>query len=278
VSGGYDLHTHTVCSDGTTTPERNVADAVALGLEGLAVTDHDTLAGVTAACEAARGTGLEVIGGTELSAEADGYSVHVLGYWVSAHDVPLTEEMARLRDERTDRARRMVGRLAELGVDISFERVAEIVGSAPVGRPHVAQAVVEAGGAASLREVFDRYLADGGPAYVPKHAVTPAEAVRLIVGAGGVAVLAHPGLYGSSDDGLDDEEVTALAAAGLAGIEADHPDHTAAQRTRYRTLAGELGLEVTAGSDYHGEKKSNRLGCAVTPREVVDRLRARHRT
>ena len=276
---GYDLHTHTVFSDGTTTPEENVRDAVELGLEGLAVTDHDTTAPIERARAAADGTGLEIIGGTEFSAELDGRSVHVLGYWVDPSDAPLQREMDRLRNERERRAEAIVERFHALGVEVSMDRVRELAGEAPFGRPHIAQAVVECGAAASTREVFDTWLADDGPAYVPKHAVDPVAAVRLLVAAGGVAVLAHPGLYGSSREdgevGITAETIEAMTAAGLVGIEADHPDHTDGQREHYRGLARALGLEVTAGSDYHGEAKTNLLGSATTSREVVERLAAR---
>lgn len=274
---GYDLHTHTVLSDGTTTPEENVRDAVELGLAGLGVTDHDTTAPFERALAAAEGTGLEIVTGTEFSAELDGRSVHVLGYWVDPADGPLQTEMDRLRNEREHRARAIVAKFHELGVIVSMDRVHELAGGAPVGRPHIAQAVVESGAVASAKEVFDTWLADDGPAYVPKHAVDPVEAVRLLRAAGGVAVLAHPGLYGGNRDdvepGLTAETVESLAAAGLAGLEADHPDHTGEQRRRYRDLALGLGLEVTAGSDYHGERKTNLLGSATTERDVVEGLR-----
>lgn len=272
---GFDLHTHTTFSDGTTTPEDNLREAVALGLEGIGITDHDTTAPFERALSAADGAGVEVVLGTEFSAELEGRSVHVLGFWVDPAYAPLTDELDRLRDERTDRARRIVERFNELGIDVSFDRVRELAGNAPIGRPHIAAAVVEVGGAQTKDEVFDRYLADGGPAYVEKHAVDPIRAVRLLVAAGGVAVLAHPGLYGNrdSDGGIPDAVVEEMAAAGLAGIEADHPDHTPGHRDRYRDLARGLGLEITAGSDYHGEAKTNQLGSATTPRSVVERLR-----
>lgn len=273
--GGFDLHTHTVFSDGTTTPEDNVRAAAALGLEGLGITDHDTTAPFERALAAADATDLEVVLGTEFSAEHEGRSVHVLGFWIDPGYAPLADELARLRDERLNRARRIVERFLTLGVPVSFERVLALAGDAPIGRPHIAQAVVETGAASSTREVFDRYLADGGPAYVEKHAVDPMRAVELLVGACGVAVLAHPGLYGRREEqeGIDDGLVEAMAAAGLAGIEADHPDHTDAQRSRYRDLALGLGLAVTAGSDFHGDAKTNPLGSATTSREVVERLR-----
>jgi 3',5'-nucleoside bisphosphate phosphatase len=278
VGGGYDLHTHSTFSDGTTSPESNVEAAVALGLEGLGVTDHDTTDGFERARLAADDTGLELVLGTEFSAEHEGFSVHVLGFWIDPGHAALTDELERLRDERTDRARRIVERFRELGMPLEFERVLQLAGTAPIGRPHIAEAVVETGAVGDTKEVFDRYLADGGPAYVPKHAVGPRRAVELLTAACGVAVLAHPGLYGRDDRGVDPGLVEEMAGAGLAGIEADHPDHTAEQRRAYRDLAVGLGLEVTGGSDYHGEAKPNRLGSATTDREVVERLRSWVRT
>lgn len=275
---GFDLHTHTTCSDGTTSPEDNVAAALELGLDGLGVTDHDTVAGFERARGAAEGTPLELVLGTEFSAEHEGVSVHLLGLWIDPGYEPLSDEFERLHDERLERARRTVDRFVALGVPVALERVLEIAGSAPVGRPHVAQAVVELGAAADLREVFDTWLADGGPAYVEKHAVDPVRAVRLLVAAGGVVVLAHPGLYGDRSDspGIPEHLVASMAKAGLAGIEVDHPDHDEVTRTRYRDLALALDLEVTGGSDYHGPARGTRLGAETTPRAVVERLRGWH--
>jgi predicted metal-dependent phosphoesterase TrpH len=271
---GYDLHTHTVLSDGTTTPEDNVRAAVELGLQGLGVTDHDTTAPFERAFAAADGTGLEIVPGTEFSAELDATSVHVLGYWVDPFDQPLQTEMDRLRNERFHRAAAIVERFADLGIEIAFERVQAIAGEAPIGRPHIAKAVIESGAATEPREVFDRWLHDGGPAYVPKYAVDPVRAVELIRGAGGVAVVAHPGLYGRDDAGLADDVIEQMAAAGMAGIEADHPDHDEDDRRRYGELARALGLVVTSGSDFHGERKALQLGQATTSRERLEALRA----
>jgi 3',5'-nucleoside bisphosphate phosphatase len=274
---GFDLHTHTRFSDGTTTPEDNVRDAVTLGLEGLGVTDHDTTAPFERARTAADGTGLEVVLGTEFSAELDGTSVHVLGYWIDPGFAPLADELDRLRDERTIRARAIVDRFHGLGIEVSFDRVLELAGTAPIGRPHLARAVVETGAARDEREVFDTWLADGGPAYVEKHAVHPVRAVELLVAAGGVAVLAHPGLFGDRGDAaghVPDEVVEAMVEVGLAGIEADHPDHPPEVRARFRDLAAAFSVEVTGGSDYHGAGQDHALGCVTTPREVVERLRS----
>jgi len=272
---GYDLHSHTVFSDGTTTPEQNVAGAIAAGLEGLGVTDHDTVEHLDAFIEAADGTDLEIVPGSEISAELDERSVHILGYWFDRSDGPLIDELDRVRHERQHRAVAIVEKLNALGVPVTFARVAELAGDAPIGRPHLATAVVETGAAADLQEVFDRWLQDGGPAYVPKHAVSPVRAVELVRAAGGAAVLAHPGLFGRTGAGVDDVDIEAMVGAGLAGIEADHPDHTPEQKARYGDLARAFGLVVTAGSDYHGDRKDLRIGDATVVRAAVEALRGR---
>lgn len=275
----YDLHTHTTFSDGTTSPEDNVRLAVDAGLTGLGVTDHDTTAPWDHARKAAEGTALEIVPGAELSAELDGYSVHVLGYWFDPRDPDLSAEMDRVFNERDRRAEDIVARFREeLDIPVRIDRVREIADGAPVGRPHIATAVIETGAAEDVSEVFDRWLHDGGPAYVPKYAVEPSRCVELIVAAGGVAVLAHPGLYGPSDDGrsgtgIDDDVIGKMAAAGLAGIEVDHPDHGTVHRERYRALARDVGLVVTAGSDFHGDRKDLRIGQATTATDSVDALR-----
>ncbi len=276
---GYDLHTHSDASDGTTPIEDNVRLALELGLEGLAATDHDTTAGWERALSAAEDTGLEIVPGTEFSAEHRGHSVHVLGFWFDPADGPLVAELDRLRNEREHRARAIARRFQELGIDVSFDRIRELAGAAPIARPHIAAAAVEAGAAATTQEVFDRFLADGGPVYVEKHAVDPIRAVELLTAAGGVAVLAHPGLFGARDGltGTPNDLIEEMAAAGLSGIEVDHPDHTAEHHARYGDLAGALGLIRTAGSDYHGAAKPNRLGETTSPRGVVDDLRAHAR-
>ena len=275
---GYDLHTHTTHSDGTTSVAHNVQLALAAGLSGLGITDHDTTAPHHEAFAAADGTGLQIVPGVEFSAELDGSSVHVLGYWVDPDDGPLQAEMDRLRNERERRAEEIVARFHRLDVPVSIDRVRQLAGEAPIGRPHIARAVVETGVVATMQEVFDAYLADDGPAYVPKYAVDPVRAVELLTGAGGVAVVAHPGLFGARDQdepGLADDAIEAMVAAGMVGIEADHPDHTDENRDHYRELARSLGMVVTAGSDFHGEAKDLRLGQATTPDAVVRELAAR---
>jgi predicted metal-dependent phosphoesterase TrpH len=273
----YDLHTHSVRSDGHHTPSEVVAMAREAGLAGMALTDHDTGDGIAEALAAGEELGIEVVPGTEFSAELDGRSVHVLAYWLDHTEPVLAAELARLRDTRTDRAHRIVANFNDLGIPITFARVAELAAGAPIGRPHLAQAVVEVGACADEREVFDRYLADGGPADAPKYAVDPVRAVELLRGAGGVVVLAHPALFGARDGGEEMPEATVreMVEAGLAGIEARHPAHTAAAIDRWTDLARRSGLIVTAGSDHHGGEREVPVGAAVTGREDLERLRSR---
>lgn len=275
---GYDLHTHTIHSDGVTTVEENVRLALAAGLTGLGVTDHDTTAPYDEAAAAADGTGLVIVPGVEFSAELDGSSVHVLGYWVDPDNRALQAEMDRLRNERERRAEEIVTKFHGLDVPVSIDRVRELAGDAPIGRPHIARAVLETGVVGTMQEVFDVYLADDGPAYVPKYAVDPVRAVELLVGAGGVAVLAHPGLFGArnqDEPGLPPEAIEAMVGAGMDGIEADHPDHSADSRRHYRDIARALGLVVTAGSDFHGGARDKQLGEVATSDESFAHLEER---
>ena len=275
-AGRFDLHTHSVRSDGHHTPREVVELAHAAGLDGVALTDHDTGDGLTEALEAGDELGLEVIPGTEFSAELGGRSVHVLAYWHDHTETALAAELLRLRDARSDRALRMVENFNALGVPISLARVLEIAAGAPVGRPHLAQAVVEVGACADEREVFERYLADGGPADAPKHAVDPVRAVELLRGAGGVVVLAHPALFGARDgsEEIPTDVLGAMVEAGLDGVEAEHPAQSRPAVERWTALARRYGLLVTAGSDHHGGEREVPVGAAVTGRETLERLRS----
>jgi predicted metal-dependent phosphoesterase TrpH len=273
--GGYDLHTHSTFSDGTLEPEQVVELAAGRDLAGIALTDHDTTAGVERARAAAGPRGLDVLLGCELSAEHDGSPVHVLGYAFDPAEPSFAARRAWIREGRVGRARRMVERLRALGVDVAFERVRELAGAGAVGRPHVARALVEAGVVPDVQAAFGpEWIGAGGRAYVAKPAVDPAEAVALIRGAGGVAVLAHPGLHAGAG-AVPEPVIRAMAAAGLAGLEADHPDHAPAERRRWRALAAELGLEATGASDCHGELYGYRMGACRTPEATVERLLAR---
>jgi len=267
-----DLHTHSTCSDGVRSPAQVVALAARAGVTGLALTDHDTTDGWSQAAAACAAHGLELIPGLELSTEIGGRSVHVLGYFVDATDPALVQECARLRWERERRASAMVEKLQGLGVPIAYEDVLAQAGSAPVGRPHIAAAMVASGCVPDLDAAFDQFLHDGGPAYVTKHALDPADGVRLISAAGGVAVLAHPGAS-TRDAPVDLELLDRLVAAGLAGVEADHVGHDEIARRYWREAARERNLYVTGSSDFHGVRDEVGVGAATTAPEVVAALR-----
>ncbi|HSJ46023.1 MAG TPA: PHP domain-containing protein [Euzebyales bacterium] len=268
----YDMHTHTVHSDGTTTPEDNVSLAKEIGLAGLALTDHDTVSGWTRMRDACVRHGLAFIPGIELSTERDGRSVHLLGYWVDPEDTALADECDRLRNERSRRAEDICARLDALGVGVDIARVRELAGSAPIGRPHIASAMIEAGHVPDIQTAFDDFLADGGPAYVPKYAVDPVRGLRLLMEAGGVVVLAHPGISEDGGGPVTPELLAELAEAGLAGVEADHPAHKPDVAERWRRRADEHGLLVTGGSDFHGERKDLKIGERTTTADMLEQL------
>ena len=265
---------HSTFSDGTATPSENVALARERGLEGIAVTDHDTMDGWEEALDAASDSDLRIVPGVELSAEHDGASLHVLGYWVDPAHEGLRSELRRLHDTRFRRGEMIVEKLQALGHDISFERVRRIAGDDLIARPHIAQAMVETGIVATERDAFDSYISDDGPAYVPKHALAPVNALALIRDAGGACVLAHPGMWRGADS-VPDALIEEMAAGGMAGIEVDHPDQDEDQRARYRVLAERLGLVATGASDCHGARYDFRLGSETTPSVLVDELRRR---
>jgi predicted metal-dependent phosphoesterase TrpH len=272
---GIDLHTHSDESDGTFTPSEVVRRAAELGLDVVALTDHDTTAGLEEAGEAAREVGVELVPGVEFSAEYQATSIHVLCYWMDASNEDLQTELQRLRDDRFRRGEMMIEKLQALGFDISFERVVEIAGGGNIVRPHVAQAMVDAGIVADEAEAFDRYIADGGPAHVPKHALDPLDAVDLIGRAGGVCVLAHPGMWGDQTS-VPDDLIAAMAERGMVGLEVDHTDHTPEQRAVYRAMAERLGLVATGGSDCHGTRYDPiRLGSSLCDPEQFAALSAR---
>ncbi|MCW2745082.1 MAG: 3,5-nucleoside bisphosphate phosphatase [Mycobacterium sp.] len=269
-----DLHVHSAVSDGTDTPTEVVAAALATGLDVLALTDHDTTGGWDEAAGAAARTGrpLQLVRGAELSCVTPGpagtppISLHLLAYLFDPAEPELRERRSLLRDGRVGRGRAIVDRLAAAGTGVTWEQVRRISGDGVVGRPHIAAALVERGHVASVSDAFsDQWLGTASPFYVDKPELDATEAVRLVRAAGGVPVVAHPfaALRGRI---VDDDTVRALAAAGLAGLECDHPDHDAAARKRTRRLAAELGLFTTGSSDYHGSRKVQGLGaCTTTP-------------
>jgi 3',5'-nucleoside bisphosphate phosphatase len=277
-----DLHVHSAASDGTDTPTELVANAVAAGLDVIALTDHDTVAGHAEAASAVQALALSerrltVVPGAEISCGIDGISLHLLGYLFDPAHAELAAELELLRTDRVRRANAMVDKLVELGVPISWEQVAGIAGAAAVGRPHVARAMVEAGVVADVSAAFvPDWIADGGRAFVDKYSLDPARAIRLVAEAGGVTVLAHPAAS-SRGATVDTDQIAGFAEAGLDGLEVDHPDHDAATRENLRVLAADLGLFGTGSSDYHGFIKDIELGANVTHPSVYDALVARAR-
>jgi predicted metal-dependent phosphoesterase TrpH len=273
---GIDLHTHSLESDGTNTITENVALALERGLDGIAITDHDTTAGYAEAEAASTGTDLRIVPGIEFSAEHDGASLHVLAYWVDPANPALVEELRRLTDTRFRRGELMIEKLRSLGYEITFEQVRAIAGDDLIARPHIAQAMVEAGIVQTEKDAFDRFISDDGIAYVPKHALAPMDALSLIHDAGGVCVLAHPALW-KWDGAVPDALIEEMAAGRMGGLEVDHPDHDEAQRSHYRALAARLDLVPTGASDCHGARYDYRLGSETTSLELVAELERRAR-
>ena len=264
-----DLHVHSNASDGTDDPAEVVRRAGAAGLDVLALTDHDTQAGLAEA-RAALPEGLILIPGMELSCQLDGRSVHLLGYLFDPDDPAIAAETAQIRDDRVYRARAMVARLAELGTGVTWEQVNEIAGDGVVGRPHIARALAASGAIAEPADAFTlEWIGDGGRAFVDRYAPGLAHAVTLIRSAGGVPVLAHPRSPGYE---IPDAVIAELTEAGLCGIEVFHFDHDAAERMRLAALARSLDLIATGGSDDHGSFNGRGLGADVTPDEEFDRL------
>ncbi|GAB3180447.1 PHP domain-containing protein [Streptomyces incanus] len=269
-----DLHTHSTASDGTDSPADLVRAAGAAGLDVVALTDHDTTRGHAEAL-AALPAGLTLVTGAELSCRYDGISMHMLAYLFDPEEPALLAERELVRDDRVPRARGMVAKLNGLGVPVAWEQVARIAGDGSVGRPHIATALVELGVVETVNDAFTReWLADGGRAHMAKHETDPFEALRLIKGAGGVAVFAHPA---ASKRGrtVPESGIAELAEAGLDGIEVDHMDHDPETRARLRGLAKELGLLVTGSSDYHGSRKSCVPGEFTTDPEVYGEITRR---
>jgi predicted metal-dependent phosphoesterase TrpH len=265
-----DLHTHTTASDGLLAPDALVSLAKENGVGVLAVADHDTTDGVDAAMKAGAHEAVEVIPAVEINTDVGEAEVHVLGYYMD-HQLPWFQEfLGRLRDDRVNRAVKMVEKLNSLGVRLDFARVQALAAGA-IGRPHVARALVDAGVVASTEEAFDKYLGRGGPAYVERTKITPQDAVQIILRARGIPVLAHPGW------GVKEEMIPPLVEAGLEGLEVYYPDHTPAMVTRYLEITRRLGLLATGGTDFHGGDLATKTlpGHQYVPEECVVELKAR---
>ena len=249
-----DLHVHTTASDGTLSPSDVVRRAKKLGLKAIAVTDHDTVDGVAEALKEGEKIGLEVIPGVELSVDVPKGTCHLLGYFVNFRDRGLREKLRVVQRAREERNLRMLERLRELGIELSLEEVKAHAPDGQICRPHFALAMVKRGYVSSVEEAFERFLRKGGPAYVEKFRFSPEEAIKTILEAGGLPVLAHPFTLELDPEQLE-EFVKKLKGEGLVGIEVYYPDHDNGQRELYRRLALQYDLAITGGSDYHGSAK-----------------------
>jgi 3',5'-nucleoside bisphosphate phosphatase len=268
-----DLHVHSNASDGTDPPAEVMRRAALAGLDVVALTDHDTVAGHAKARQALPGA-LILVPGMELSGRLDdpargSRSLHLLAYLFDPDDPELATETRRIRDDRVLRARATVDRLIDLGVPISWEDVAAVAGTAVVGRPHIARAMAASGAIASPEQAFTPdWIADGGRAYVGRYALDPVRAIALVRSAGGVAVLAHPRANRALL--VDDAQIADLAAAGLAGVEVFHPDQP--DPASLLGLTRDLGLIATGGSDDHGSLTGHRIGSHIAAADAYERL------
>jgi predicted metal-dependent phosphoesterase TrpH len=284
-----DLHTHSTVSDGSEPPGSIPVRAAAAGCSAVALTDHDSLDGLAEARVSAARVGITLVPGCEVSCRkpppppgqrAIGGSVHVLVYFVEPGEGPLQDELVHLRQDRAQRNAALRARLTELGIAIDYEAmVAEAGGEAGLGRPHFARALVRAGAAADVDDAFDRFLADGRAAYVPKSRLSPSEVAHLAIASGGVAVLAHPLTLGLDPSALE-RLVGELAEAGLGGIEAYYGRYTTDERRALRRMAQRRGLVATGGSDYHGTFKPDLevgtgMGDLNVPDSALEELAAR---
>lgn len=274
-----DLQTHSTFSDGTLTPEEIVQRAEERGLAAVALTDHDTVEGLEAFQAAGEELEIETVPGVELSARIERQDVDILGYFVDPDDPTLAQTIEKARRFRRQRTPKLLARLEELGVPVEMEVVEAKAGDAAVGRPHIAQAMVEAGHVDDVDGAFDTYIGEGGPAYLPKQRLEPPEAIEAIHAADGVAVLAHPCFV---HPGAFPSVLDALLDTGLDGIEVWYSDHDATHRSFFSRQAEEHGLVKTGGSDFHGDNKpdiglgTGRGGLEV-PYEAVESLRERKR-
>jgi predicted metal-dependent phosphoesterase TrpH len=264
-----DLHFHSRFSDGTYSPEETVAIARRLGFSALALTDHDTVEGCRPAALACAAAAIEFIPGVELTAEHEGNEIHILGYCFDAQNPRLLAELAEFQAVRQNRIREIVARLNQLKVPLRAEAVFALANCRAPGRPHVARALIQAGLVGDFDEAFDRFLKKNRPAWVPKFKMSATDAIQLVHHAGGLAVLAHPGLNRA------DEVILEIVAAGLDGIECFHTKHSTAMTERYLEMADRYGLLVTGGSDCHGLNKGKPLlGTIKLPYKHVEMLKA----
>jgi predicted metal-dependent phosphoesterase TrpH len=267
----YDLHIHTTASDGVLTPEEIIDMAVEISLKGIAISDHDTVAGLGRARQYLDTTSysLDFIPAIELNTDAGEDEVHILGYFIDPENVALNQRLQEIRNSRYHRAEQMVSRLQELGLNITFEQVQALAQGELIARPHIARVLVNNKYATTIRDAFDKYIGRGRPGYVPRYKFLPDEAIELIKNAGGIAVLAHPGLI------KDENKVIEIINTGIEGLEVFYPEHSPEQIEELLEFARRHRLLITGGSDYHGpgssESRSN-MGAAGVSKQLVKRM------
>ncbi|TDX59268.1 hypothetical protein C7959_101155 [Orenia marismortui] len=265
-----DLHIHTTASDGSFTPSELLEEAKRRELSTIAITDHDTVAGIEEAIERGKELGIEVIPGIELTTYYQGQRVDILGYQIDYHNQELLAIIDNLQNSREVRAKQILAKLSNLGIELDFARLKEIAGETGVGRPHIARLMVEEEHVSEMQEAFDNYLEDGGPAYVPKYQLKPEDAIELIQGAGGIVVLAHPGI-------IDNNEIVKelINYEGLTGIEVYYSKHSKEETEYYLSLAQEKELIITGGSDCHGPANEDKylLGTVDVPYSLLEELK-----
>ena len=279
LMGHVDLHLHTTASDGVLSPSEIVRYAKAKGLQAIAITDHDTIEGCEEGLSEGEKIGFEVIPGIEISAEYSPGSMHILGFFLDIHHPLLNERLEYLQKARAERNPKMVAKLNQLGLEVTYEEVLKASGGGQVGRPHFANVLLEKKYVRSFQEAFDRFLRKGAPAYVDKFRFTSKEALHFINEARGVAVLAHPNTLGVNRYSEWEKLIVQLVDEGLQGIEVYYPEHSAVEVTQYKTLADRYGLLSTGGTDYHGIEK-NELDIGVgrgemkLPYSIVENMKA----
>jgi predicted metal-dependent phosphoesterase TrpH len=262
-----DMHMHSTYSDGVRTPAELITMAGTKGLAGIALTDHDSIEGFRELSAAAAVAGVEVMTGVELSCEFNGKDLHVLAYGVDADNVALQSLLRDFRGARERRGERIVEKLAEQGVHIDMERVKAKAGKGALGRPHIAEALIEAGYVPDHAQAFARYIGEGCPAYVDKFKMQPEQAVRSIHAARGLAFIAHPGYYMEDFDAF-----LRLLDAGFDGVEVFHPYHIPPVITRLLALARDRGLLISGGSDFHGFAGRDNMGEPAVPHALFERI------
>ncbi len=265
-----DLHIHTTFSDGTSGVREVVEMALDKNIRAISITDHDTLDGYPLAVEIGLDRGLEVITGAELSSEMNGIDIHILGYFVDINNIALRQKLQEMKEARYIRAERMVQNLNRQGIDLQFETVLKVAGEGAIGRPHIATAMVDEELVYSFKEAFDKYIGYDSPAYIEKLKMLPKDVFRLILDAGGIPILAHPGIT------QVDELIPKFVREGLAGIEIYHTEHNSSLKRFYSEYCRKNDLVVTGGSDFHGQTQTRaEIGAPKIPYYILEKLRRR---